>query len=189
MVALPARPPGWAPTATPMPDPDTLPSPCAHGALGHPPPGPRHISSDARTARLVALYEGLDRAGLAALLAAYAEDAWFKDPFQEVRGRAAIGQVFEHMFDTLALARFEVRQALTEGDQACLTWVFHVARRPGDVPLAIRGASHLVYGPDGRVLVHRDYWDAAEELYAQVPVLGALMRALQRRLRAPLQRG
>jgi hypothetical protein len=31
---------------------------------------------------------------------------------------------------------------------------------------------------------HRDYWDAAEELYEKLPVLGALMRLLKRRLRA-----
>jgi hypothetical protein len=34
------------------------------------------------------------------------------------------------------------------------------------------------------VRLHRDYWDAAGELYAQLPLLGALMRWLQRRLRA-----
>jgi hypothetical protein len=28
---------------------------------------------------------------------------------------------------------------------------------------------------------HRDYWDAAEELYEQIPVLGAVMRWLKRR--------
>jgi len=32
-----------------------------------------------------------------------------------------------------------------------------------------------------RVAVHRDYWDAAEELYEKLPVLGSLMRWLKRR--------
>jgi hypothetical protein len=34
----------------------------------------------------------------------------------------------------------------------------------------------------GRVSLHRDYWDAAEELYEKLPVVGALMRWLRRRI-------
>ena len=29
--------------------------------------------------------------------------------------------------------------------------------------------------------MHRDYWDAAEELYEKLPILGGLMRWLKRR--------
>jgi hypothetical protein len=32
-----------------------------------------------------------------------------------------------------------------------------------------------------RVAVHRDYWDAAEELYEKLPVVGSLMRWLKKR--------
>ena len=37
--------------------------------------------------------------------------------------------------------------------------------RPGK--RCIHGATHLQLAPDGRILLHRDYWDAAEELYAK----------------------
>jgi hypothetical protein len=33
----------------------------------------------------------------------------------------------------------------------------------------------------GLIVLHRDYWDAAEELYEKLPVVGALMRWLRRR--------
>ena len=45
----------------------------------------------------------------------------------------------------------------------------------------MRGASHLVLDPQGLIVLHRDYWDAAEELYEKLPVVGALMRWLRRR--------
>jgi hypothetical protein len=35
----------------------------------------------------------------------------------------------------------------------------------------------------GQVALHRDYWDAAEELYEKIPVLGIMMRALKRAAR------
>ena len=45
----------------------------------------------------------------------------------------------------------------------------------------VRGASHLVLNEQGLVTLHRDYWDAAEELYEKLPVGGGLMRWLKRR--------
>ena len=48
----------------------------------------------------------------------------------------------------------------------------------------VHGSSHLHLAADGRIAIHRDYWDAAEELYEKLPVLGALMRWLKRRANA-----
>lgn len=134
--------------------------------------------ADPRVAALIALYETLQPADLDRLVARYAEGCRFKDPFNEVSGRAAVRRIFAHMFETVQSPRFVVRSAFAEGDQAFLGWDFHA----GD--LVIRGASHLRLDAAGLVSDHRDYWDAAEELYEKLPVLGALMRLLKRRLRA-----
>jgi steroid delta-isomerase len=50
------------------------------------------------------------------------------------------------------------------------------------VEQTVRGGSHLVLAPTGRITLHRDYWDAAEELYEKLPVVGALMRWLRNRV-------
>jgi steroid delta-isomerase len=136
---------------------------------------------DARTTRLADAYTQLTRDSLPALLALYAENACFKDPFNDVRGHAAIGRVFTQMFEELREPRFTVQVAAGEGDDAFLTWELHFQRQGGQA-MVIRGASHLRYSPAGLVMLHRDYWDAAEELYAKLPLLGTLMRALRRRL-------
>lgn len=141
------------------------------------------LSSDVRTRRLVGAYVRLTRENLDALLALYDEQARFKDPFNEVSGRPAMRRVFIDMFEQLREPRFVVRHAATEGDEAFLTWELNFLRQSG-APMTVRGASHLRYSPAGLVVLHRDYWDAAEELYAKLPVLGALMRALRRRLSA-----
>ncbi|MFM8557948.1 MAG: hypothetical protein ACKODG_17565, partial [Betaproteobacteria bacterium] len=46
----------------------------------------------------------------------------------------------------------------------------------------IRGATWLEFDDEGRVTLHRDYWDAAEELYEKLPVIGSMARWLKRRL-------
>jgi ketosteroid isomerase-like protein len=134
--------------------------------------------TDPRAAALIARYETLTPATLDELVELYAEDCRFKDPFNDVRGRAAVRRVFAHMFATVKAPRFVVTEALVEGDRCFLGWDFHAGG------LVIRGASHLRLDAAGLVVAHRDYWDAAEELYEKLPVLGALMHWLKRRLRA-----
>lgn len=141
--------------------------------------------SASTTARLVDLYQGLTPDTLPALLCLYDRTAWFKDPFNEVQGHAAIERIFRHMFDALAAPRFVVTHAIPGTDQSFLVWDFHFQRKGRPAPMRIHGSSHLRFGADGRVSHHRDYWDPVEELYAQLPVLGPLARWLQGRLRAP----
>ncbi|MBQ0960105.1 nuclear transport factor 2 family protein [Ideonella sp. 4Y11] len=132
---------------------------------------------------LVMFYEQLQPADLARLPQLYAADARFKDPFNEVQGIAAIEAVFEHMFRRLQGPRFVVTERVDGGEQAFLTWDF-LFTLPGEhTERRIRGATHLRFDAEGRVTLHRDYWDAAEELYEQLPLLGALMRWLKRRAR------
>lgn len=116
----------------------------------------------------------------------YTEDAWFKDPFNEVRGVEAIQRVFAHMFEQVDEPRFRVTERVVDADGAVLVWEFHfgMKRRGRRQAQLVRGVSHLKFAADGRVCYHRDYWDAAEELYMKWPLLGALMRGLRRRLAA-----
>ena len=138
---------------------------------------------DARVHRIVAFYERLSPTDLARLAEFYTDDASFKDPFNEVRGVPAIAAIFRHMFDSLDGPRFVVHEAMLEGRQCFLSWDFVFRpRSAGAQAITVRGGSHLRFAPDGRVEMHRDYWDAAEELYEKLPVLGALMRWLKRRV-------
>ena len=138
--------------------------------------------SDARITGIVALFEHLTLADVARLGRYYAADAHFKDPFNDVRGIAQVQRVFTHMFSALNDPRFKVTGAIVQGDQCFLTWDFLFSfKRGAPATQTIRGGSHLVFDDHGLVALHRDYWDAAEELYEKLPVVGTLMRWLKRR--------
>jgi ketosteroid isomerase-like protein len=133
-------------------------------------------------ARAKQFFETLDEASLARIDTVYAPGAYFKDPFNEVDGVEAIRRIFAHMFVQIDAPRFVVKDVVCEGDQALMTWDFHFRmRRFNRERQVIHGASHLRFAADGRVAFHRDYWDAAEELYEKLPFLGGLMRWLKRR--------
>lgn len=135
---------------------------------------------------IVNFFESLTPHTVAQLDALYAPRARFKDPFNDVTGLDAIRGIFAHMFATLDAPRFVVTGRIVERAQCFLTWEFHFAFRnfkQGQAQV-ILGGSHLVFAPDGKVLLHRDYWDAAEELYEKLPLVGALMRWFKRRANA-----
>lgn len=146
-------------------------------------PAQHASSTDAAVARVVTFFEHLAPADVGALGSLYAPAARFKDPFNDVQGVAAIQAIFAHMFESLDGPRFVVTGRVVQGDQCFLTWDFVFAFRNfhRGVQQTVRGASHLVFDSQGRVTLHRDYWDAAEELYEKLPVVGGLMRWLKRR--------
>lgn len=139
-------------------------------------------TSDPRAQRVIEVFERLQPADVAQLGRLYTDDARFKDPFNAVQGLPAIQRIFEHMFVALDSPRFEIIDVLVQGDQCFLSWdfVFRMKRFRRDEQ-RIHGSSHLRFAADGRVAVHRDYWDAAEELYEKLPVVGGLMRWLKKR--------
>ncbi len=133
--------------------------------------------------RVIALFEHLGPSDVATLGSFYAADARFKDPFNEVQGVPAIQAIFAHMFVALENPRFIVTGRVVQGKQCFLTWDFVFAFKSfhKGVTQTVRGASHLVLDDQGLVALHRDYWDAAEELYEKLPVVSALMRWLKKR--------
>lgn len=132
--------------------------------------------------RLVRFYETIDPATLHQQLASvYTADAHFKDPFNEVQGHAAIAHIFSHMFRQVNDPSFHVVTGIQQGSDAFLTWEFRFRmKRYRTEVQCIRGATHIVFDDVGLVTLHRDYWDAAEELYEKLPLLGAFMKMLKR---------
>ncbi len=116
----------------------------------------------------------------------YAIDARFKDPFNDVQGVPAIEHIFRHMFTQVEAPRFVVTERIVQYDSAMLAWRFEFGVRVGKRvhPQVVNGVTHFKFDGEGKVSLHRDYWDTGEELYMKLPLLGWLVRALRRRLSA-----
>ncbi len=144
-----------------------------------------HVPSAERlvVARIVDFFEALQPADVARMGAFYSDQAFFKDPFNEARGLADVQRVFSHMYVALDQPHFVVTGQLVDGAQCFLTWdfVFRFKRFSPMVWQTVRGGSHLRLNSAGLIESHRDYWDAAEELYEKLPIVGSLMRWLKQR--------
>ena len=135
------------------------------------------------TAQLADFFEKLTPQSVSQLPVIYDAEAKFKDPFNEVQGLAAIERIFRHMYVALHEPHFVITGQLVDGAQAFLTWEFRFRFKRFDTQTlqTVRGGSHIVFNAQGRVTLHRDYWDAAEELYEKLPLLGGMMRWLRKR--------
>lgn len=116
----------------------------------------------------------------------YSTDAYFKDPFNEVRGVPAIARIFTHMFQQVDDPRFVVTESIMDDKGAMLVWEmgYRVRLWGRGQTQVMRGVSHLRFDPQDKVVYHRDYWDTGEELYMKLPGLGSVMRGLRRLLAA-----
>ncbi|MES2951917.1 MAG: nuclear transport factor 2 family protein [Pseudomonadota bacterium] len=133
--------------------------------------------------RVVAFFETLTPHSIALLPQVYEANARFVDPFNDVQGLKAIEGIFRHMFVALDDPRFVVTGQVVQGPQCFLTWEFHFCfkRFRKNTPQTIHGVTHVVFSDAGLVRLHRDYWDAAQELYEKLPLVGSLMRWLKQR--------
>ena len=141
------------------------------------------IELDTTVQRLVHFFEHLTPQDLTRISEFYALDARFKDPFNQVQGQNAIQHIFAHMFESLDEPHFIITERIVQNQQCFLVWDFRFRFKRFDTTSwqTVHGGTHLVFNDLGRVTLHRDYWDAAEELYEKLPLVGGLMRWLKRR--------
>jgi hypothetical protein len=134
-------------------------------------------------AHIAQFFEELNPQSLAQLKNFYSPGAHFKDPFNQVEGIEAIEQIFLHMYASLENPRFVITAQVVDGHQAFMTWdfKFRFKRFDATTEQVVKGATHLVLDDQSRISLHRDYWDAAEELYEKLPWVGSLMRWLKKR--------
>ena len=134
--------------------------------------------------RAKAYFESISPADVPRLGTIYTEDAYFRDPFNEVTGVSEIARIFGAMFEHLDDVRFTILETVADDGGAMLTWdmSYRVRKWRPHQSQVIHGANLRCVAPDGRIAYHRDYWDAANELYAKLPLIGPVMRWLRRKL-------
>ncbi|WP_421206689.1 nuclear transport factor 2 family protein [Aeromonas enteropelogenes] len=134
--------------------------------------------------RFVALYQQLDRQQLHRLSEVYADEVIFIDPAHRIEGLAALSDYFAALYQRLAYCRFVITSQQQQGRQAWLGWTmtFSHPRLRGGKPVTVEGATRLEFDEEGKVCLHRDYFDMGAMLYEQLPLLGSVVRTIKGRL-------
>jgi len=128
-------------------------------------------------------FEQLNADNLGQIASVMTEDVHFVDPFNDVHGIESVEKIFRHMFASLQDSKFKVTHAaLTDGPQACGLIRWELSSKLNAKPYNIIGMSEVSFAADGRVNAHIDHWDAAQQFYERLPVIGWLLKTIRARL-------
>lgn len=111
----------------------------------------------------------------------YHNDIRFTDPFTTVTGLPALKRYFESAYGNVISCQFEFSQPIENRSEVCLPWVMTLQHRrlKNGKAITVHGISHLLVRKN-QIISHRDYFDAGELLYENLPVLGNAVRWLRK---------
>ncbi len=118
--------------------------------------------------------------GLDELLALYANNCVFIDPFHHLEGVHALRDYFTQMYANVTSCQFEKIRLIEQSNQFCLVWAMHLAH-----PKLAKGERYNVSGNsvveyiDQKIIFHQDYYDAGEMLYEKLPLFGSAVRLIK----------
>ncbi|KKD61611.1 transcriptional regulator [Grimontia sp. AD028] len=133
--------------------------------------------------RFISVYTSLRKDNLNSLDEIYSEDVVFEDPAHRIEGYDNLSRYFESMYTNVTDCRFDIHDHAVNGDVAFISWTMTLShpKLEGGAERAVKGCTRLVL-KEGRVVVHRDYFDLGEMLYEALPVLGSAVKMIKKRL-------
>ena len=131
--------------------------------------------------KFVSVYQALNKDNLDKLGLIYHQDILFRDPIHEVNGLGDLTEYFAHLYENVLSIDFDITDAFEQGDSAFLYWRMTFAHRKlkGGKNVVVEGHSRLTQ-VNGLVLSHRDYLDAGEMLYENIPLVGSVVRFIKK---------
>ena len=111
----------------------------------------------------------------------YAPEGYLNDTLVGITGAAAIQAYFAHTIERSRVLRVEFLERAPAGTDWYVRWQMTVEADGlnGGQPVVSYGVTQFRFDAQGRVLIHKDFWDAGSGLYEQLPVLGALVRRVR----------
>ena len=114
----------------------------------------------------------------------YAPEVWFNDTLKSIRGVDALEHYLVETARSVDSCKVDVDEVVASPNGVYVRWRMHIRFkkfRRGETQSSI-GVTLLRFDKEGRVAYHQDYWDSGANLFEKVPVLGAGIRAVKRRL-------
>lgn len=116
----------------------------------------------------------------------YASDLHFSDALMLTRDRSRVVEHFQGLVDAGTAVQVDILQTLVSEADVYLIWSMQAEFTPvrqTKVSDTI-GITHLRFNDAGRVVLHQDFWDTGLGFYQHIPVLGRVVKTINRRFAA-----
>ena len=127
-------------------------------------------------------YQRLSADNLSVLREIYALHVQFQDPSHALAGIDDLVRYFENLFSNVTSCQFEIEQVMEQEGEAFVRWQMRFAhpKLNGGAEICVPGVSQLRFSE--QIDFHRDYFDLGAMLYEHIPLMGALVKTIKRRL-------
>jgi len=114
----------------------------------------------------------------------YAPAAYLNDNLSVHQGPDAIESYFLKSVRETDELRVEFLDVARTGTDYFIRWQMTIrsSRINGGKAIDSFGMTHFRFDEQGRVLLHKDFWDAGSGLYEYLPVIGSVLRMVRRQV-------
>ncbi|QSP93821.1 nuclear transport factor 2 family protein [Marinobacter salinisoli] len=139
--------------------------------------GAANLAVPATLDRFTALFNELDKDNMHRLPEIYSDDVRFQDPLGSVQGLDELTHYFNAAYANAISCQFEFADPVVDDQRVAIPWVMHLRHKRINRgrEIAVQGISHLTIR-DSKVCYHRDYFDAGQLLYENLPMVGKVIR-------------
>lgn len=116
----------------------------------------------------------------------YAQDLYFSDALMLTDSKDAVVAHFRGLVDGGARVEVDMLDVLLQGSDVYLVWKMTAEFQPIRKPVTSTtiGVTHARFNTAGEVVLHQDFWDTGLGFYQNVPGLGTVIKAINRRFTA-----
>ncbi len=130
--------------------------------------------------KFVSYFENLNDNEVTSLSGIYDDRIIFQDPIHRLDSISAVTSYFQKLNKNLKSGGFNFTSVRIVERTCYLEWVMKVELHRPKKEVSAKGISVLTY--EDKITYHRDYFDAGELFYENVPVLGGIIRMIKQRL-------
>lgn len=110
----------------------------------------------------------------------YANDISFIDPIHKICGIENLMQYFKKLNDNLIEGSFQFTDESVVNNKVYLSWEMNLKLKKPNKNVRASGISVLTI--DEKITSQRDYFDAGELFYENIPILGGIIRFLKKKI-------
>ncbi|MFZ4484477.1 MAG: nuclear transport factor 2 family protein [Chthoniobacterales bacterium] len=108
----------------------------------------------------------------------YAPEAWFNDTVATEVGIKAIEGYLLRTAENAESVQAKITDVAVSGHDVYVRWTMEVRVKSlaGGQPVTTEGISQLRFDPEGRIVLHQDFWNPSHGIYQHLPLLGPAIR-------------
>ena len=110
--------------------------------------------------------------------ALYAQSLYFNDTIHAFDSRSELIDYITQVGSSLSESQVEIKKVIYDGNDVFVRWTMEFRTRAAgrNIHSHSIGMTHLRFDSEGRVVLHQDFWDSGNALYAHLPFVGYAVR-------------